>query len=471
MEPLLALLAGGGLGLAGTLAALNRRHPELLWDWSTLDTSSVTFPSDFLWGTATAAHQVEGGNTGNNWSRWETLRDEKGRPRVHNDDRCGAACEHFTRYPQDMARMRDELGMNAYRFSIEWSRIEPARGRFDPAAIAHYHQMIDAALAHGLEPMVTLHHFTHPLWFEELGSFEREENIAHILRFTELCLREYGDKVPRWCTFNEPGPFSVMGWALGVFPPGKKDIRLFATVLRNLLVAHLRMVQLARSLPCGNRIQIGLVKNIFQLDPYRRYSPLDWLLCRVADQFYNEAILTFLREGVFHLQVPGLAWRHEEWPEAKGATDFIGLNYYANLLLDPFMRREPPFETRLRPGQTATDMPYAIYAEGFYRAIKQISTLNKPIYITENGVADAKDDGRRAQWISRYLYAMRKAMDEGADVRGFYYWSFMDNFEWAEGYAMRFGLYEVDYATQERRLRAGAAPLIEAIRRSQGRSA
>jgi beta-glucosidase len=116
-------------------------------------------------------------------------------------------------------------------------------------------------------------------------------------------------------------------------------------------------------------------------------------------------------------------------------------------------------------------MPYAIYAEGFYRAIKQISTLNKPIYITENGVADAKDDGRRAQWISRYLYAMRKAMDEGADVRGFYYWSFMDNFEWAEGYAMRFGLYEVDYATQERRLRAGARPLIEAIRRSQGRSA
>lgn len=465
MEPLLPLLAASGL-TAAALAALHRRHPELRWDWSTIDTSAVQFPADFRWGTATAAHQVEGGNEHNNWSDWERQVDEKGRPRVHNGDRCGAACEHFTRYPEDMARMRDELGMNAYRFSIEWSRIEPERGRIDPAAVAHYHRMIDTALAAGLEPMVSLHHFTHPRWFEALGSFEREENIAHILRFTDLCLREYGDKVPFWCTFNEPGPFSVMGWALGVFPPGKKDIRVFATVLRNLLVAHLRMVQCAKSR--APKVQIGLVKNIFQLDPYRRWSPVDWLICRIANELYNEAILRFLREGVFHLQIPGLVWRHEDWPEAKGATDFIGLNYYANLLLDPFMRREPPFETRKRAGEVETDMPYTIYAEGLYRALQEIATLKKPIYVTENGVADAKDDGRRALWIQRYLYAMHKAMAEGIDVRGYYYWSFMDNFEWAEGYAMRFGLYEVDYATQARRLRPGAQPLIDTIRRSRG---
>jgi beta-glucosidase len=312
--------------------------------------------------------------------------------------------------------------------------------------------------------MVTLHHFTHPLWFEDLGSFEDAGNIAHIARFTARVFREYGAKVPYWCTFNEPGPFSVMGWGLGVFPPGKQSPALLGRVIRNLCAAHVEMVRTIRGLPHGADVHVGLVKNIFQMDPWRPGNPVHRLLCDVADHVYNESILGFLRTGRVRIQLPGLVSIDEQLDGPRG--DFVGLNYYANLLLDPLMNREPPFEAHSRPGQIMTDMPYTIYAEGFHKALHRIGTVGLPVYVTENGIPDARDD-RRATWIRRYLYAMRKAMDEGVDVRGFYYWSMLDNFEWAEGYQMRFGLYVVDFTTQERRLRDGARPFIETIRRSR----
>jgi beta-glucosidase len=453
------------LAYAALVLWLCHRHPEPNWDWSTIDCSDLRFPPDFLWGAATAAHQVEGGNDRNNWSRWEQQRDEKGRPRIEGDERAGEACQHYSRYPEDIRRLREELGLNSYRFSIEWSRLQPGPGQWDPEAVAHYHAVIDDCRARGVEPMVTLHHFSEPLWFADLGSFEKDENIAHIVDFARRAFAEYGGKVRWWCTFNEPGPFSVMGWLLGVFPPGKKQPALFGRVLRNLMVAHLRIYQAIKAMPGGSEAQVGLVKNIFQLDPSQRWSLLHWITCLVADELYNEGILRFLREGRFQLRVPGLVWIDEDWPEARGATDFLGLNYYANLILSPFSRQERPFVPILRPGQVATDMPYAIYAEGLWRALHRGATLGRPIIVTENGVADAADDGRRKLWIERYIYAMSRAMREGVDVRGFYYWSLLDNFEWAEGFAMRFGLYEMDYSTQARRLREGSRAYIDIVKR------
>ncbi len=466
-----AVLLGAGLvGLLASLAWARRRaveDPEPLWDWGALEpeTDAVTFPEPgFLWGTASAAHQVEGGHTANNWARWERDPGPKGKGRIQNGDVAGAACEHWDRYPEDLDRMVEELGVDSYRFSLSWSKIEPEPGVFDEDAIQHYHDVIDACRARGLVPMVTLHHFTHPLWFEDLGSFEDAGNIAHIARFTARVFREYGAKVPYWCTFNEPGPFSVMGWGLGVFPPGKQSPALLGRVIRNLCAAHVEMVRTIRGLPHGADVHVGLVKNIFQMDPWRPGNPVHRLLCDVADHVYNESILGFLRTGRVRIQLPGLVSIDEQLDGPRG--DFVGLNYYANLLLDPLMNREPPFEAHSRPGQIMTDMPYTIYAEGFHKALHRIGTVGLPVYVTENGIPDARDD-RRATWIRRYLYAMRKAMDEGVDVRGFYYWSMLDNFEWAEGYQMRFGLYVVDFTTQERRLRDGARPFIETIRRSR----
>jgi len=441
-------------------------HPETLWSWDaiepTLDT--VTFPPEFRWGTATAHHQVEGGHTENNWARWEREPGPDGASRIQHGDISGDAADHWNLWKGDLDRMVDDLGVDTYRFSVSWSRIEPRPGEFDPEAIAHYHELIDHLIARGIMPMLTLHHFAQPLWFEDLGGFEKEANLVHIERFTAKVFSEYGAKVPYWCTINEPGPYAIMGFGLGVFPPGVKSISRLFTVIRNLCLAHVRMVGAIRSLPGGKEAHVGLVHNIFQLDPWIRWSPLHWALCRIADHVYNESFLRFLRSG--HVKVGLLGFGYNEHIEGDRG-DFVGLNYYANLLLDPFMSTKPPFDAHTRPGQVLTDMPYTIYAEGFWRALHRINKVDLPVWVTENGIADRADDGRRAMWIRRYLYAMRRAMDEGVNVQGYYYWSLMDNFEWAEGYQMQFGLYAVDYTTQERTLRAGAQPYIDTIARSR----
>jgi beta-glucosidase len=459
------ILAGAAtlaaLTTAAATARLHRRYPELRWDWSGIDPLEARFPEGFLWGAATAAHQVEGGNDNNNWARWETSVDDRGRPRIHNGQRSGAACEHYTRYPDDI-RLMAEIGLKTYRFSVEWSRIEPSPGRFDPAAIRHYHDVIDHLLAAGITPMVTLHHFTHPLWFEDLGSFEREENIALFVRFSQRMFAEYGEKVPLWCTHNEPGPFATMGWGLGVFPPGVRSPARLGVVLANLMRSHGRVYAALKSMPGGDAAQIGLVKNIFQFDPWRRWNPAHWVLTRALEEVYNGSILRFLAGEPFTITVPGVMRVREDISER--GLDFVGLNYYSHLLLSPLMPTEPPFAVNARPGDVVTDFPYCTYPEGFYRALMDLRGLNKPIYVTENGIPDAKDD-RRADFINRYLYAMSRAIQDGCDVRGYYYWSLLDNFEWAEGYDMRFGLFEVDFATQKRRLREGAGAYVAAVKR------
>ena len=456
-------------GLVGWVRRLQARHPEPLWDWNALapELDRVVFPPDFRWGTATAHHQIEGGHTANNWARWETVPDASGRSRIQHGDVSGDAADHWNRWREDLDRMVDDLGVDVYRFSVSWSRIQPEPGRYDPEAIAHYHALIDHLIARGVTPMLTLHHFAHPLWFEDLGGFESEAALAHLERFTTRMFEEYGAKVPLWCTINEPGPYAVMGFGLGVFPPGVRSARRLFAVIRNLCVAHVRMVAAIRRCPGGDAVEVGLVHNIFQLDPWKRHNPVHWLLCRVADHVYNESFLRFIRTGRVRVGLPLVGFGVDERIDGDRG-DFVGLNYYANLLLDPFMPREPPFDAHLRPGQVLTDMPYTIYAEGFWRALHRIQKTGLPVWVTENGAADAQDDGRRATWIRRYLYAMRRAMSEGVDVRGYCYWSLLDNFEWAEGFQMRFGLYAVDYDTQERTLRAGARPLVEAIARSRG---
>lgn len=473
MDPLLIALffivsgfAMAALVLLAWIRGLQRAHPEPHWDWERLEPEldGVIFPPDFMWGTATAHHQIEGGHHDNNWGRWERATDKKGRPRIQHGDVSGDAADHWNRWQQDVALMDEVLGCDTYRFSFSWSRIEPRPGEVSREALDHYHALIDELLRRGITPMATVHHFAHPGWLEDLGSFERQDNIQHVVAFAELLFAEFGAKVPYWCTFNEPGPFSVMGWLLGVFPPGKKSPKLHGKVLLNLCRAHVAIVEQIRAMPGGADVRIGLVKNIFQMDPWRRWSPLDWVLCRVGDHVYNESILEFMRSGRFKLRVPFLV--NIDVAVGGDRGDFVGLNYYANLLLDPFMSTEPPFDVHSRPGQIPTDMPYNIYAEGLHRALHRISTVGLPIYITENGIPDA-EDVRRATWIRRYLFAVKRAMDEGVDVRGFYYWSLLDNFEWAEGYQMRFGLFAVDYGTQSRTLRAGAQPFVDAIARSR----
>ena len=440
---------------------LHRRHPELKWDWSQLDLSDLSFPEGFLWGVATAAYQVEGGCTETNWHRFERQTKPDGSPTIHNGDVCEPACEHWTRYPEDL-ELCVELGVKSYRFSIEWSKVEPEAGFYDQAVLEHYHAVIDACVERGLVPMATIHHFSNPLWFEDLGAFEQAENIEHLVRFGKRVFGEYQSKVRWWCTFNEIGVYSTMGYALAMFPPGKGDVALCGRVIRNMCKAHVELYHAIKAMPGGQEAQVGLVKNVFQFDPDRRWHLLDWVSARMLEKLYNRAILGVLEEGRFELSVPMQVSLSESWPEAKGATDFTGLNYYSHARVRFKADPKEPATQVIPPDEPATDMPYGEYAEGFYRALVEVGRIGKPVIVTENGIADRVDD-RRERFIRRYLYAMSRAIRDGVDVRGFYYWTLMDNFEWCEGWQMQFGLYRLDRETQERHLRDGSKAFIEIV--------
>jgi beta-glucosidase len=249
----------------------------------------------------------------------------------------------------------------------------------------------------------------------------------------------------------------------GMFPPGKKDSQLSAVVLKNLLEAHVKVYHSLKKMENGPKAKIGLVKHINQFDPWRRWHLLDWIIANAVNHFFNDSTIYFLRTGIFRIRIPGLAWIYHKNPKAVGSTDFFGLNYYSHNHLKMQFSLQEPFTMKYPNGDILTDMPYTIYGEGMYRAIESVSALNVPIIITENGVADATDD-RRKLYIQRYRYAVSKAIEDGFDIQGYFYWSLMDNFEWAFGYDMKFGLYAVDYKTQARTLREGSRAFIDIVK-------
>lgn len=328
-----------------------------------------------------------------------------------------------------------KIGTNAYRFSVEWSKVEPSPGKYSKEVIKHYEDVIDELLKNGIEPMITLHHFTEPLWFAEAGGFEKEENMQYFVNFAEHVFNAFSSKVKYWCTFNEPGVFWSAGWIDGGFPPGKKmAVKEGAIMLGNLLETHVRVYRKLKSLPNGKEAKIGIVKNYSQMNPYHSWNPIEWLICYVADAAYNESILRFFETGVYDFKITFFSIVKRVNPHAKHANDFIGLNYYSNnyIKFQPFNPSELiKFEVPEHLKDIKMDMPYVLYPEGFYNAIQRVEKLGLPIIVTENGAADAPDNGRRAKWIPRYLYAMSKAMNEGANIVGYFYWSLMDNFEWA----------------------------------------
>ena len=442
------------------IAYFHFRYPELRWNWNDISTNKMSFPSPFIWGTATAAHQVEG-NCTNNWSEFEKSSNEYGQPNIQDAQQSGIACDHWNRYPEDI-KLITELGVSHYRFSVEWSKVQPAQDTFNQDVLDHYSRMIDALLENNITPVLTLHHFTHPLWFDKLGAFENKENINLFVSFCERVFNEYSNKVDYWCTINEPAVIATQGYFNGLFPPGKTDSQLSAVVLKNLLDAHIQAYHSLKKLENGTKVKIGLVKNINQFDPWRRWHILDWMISYFVDHFFNGSTIDFLRTGIFKIRIPGLAWICYENPKAINSTDYFGLNYYSHNHLKLKLSLKEPFILKYQKDDVMTDMPYTIYGEGLYRAIQSVSVLDIPILITENGIADA-EDSRRELYIKRYLYAVSKAIKDGYNVIGYFYWSLMDNFEWAFGYDMKFGLFSVDFETQERSLRNGSKTYIDIV--------
>ncbi|MBM3555565.1 MAG: glycoside hydrolase family 1 protein [Alphaproteobacteria bacterium] len=406
--------------------------------FATLRPEGYPFPEGFVWGVATAAHQVEGGNDKNDWWAWEQ------RPgTIKHGHKSGDAVAFARVYAQD-ADLAKGLGQNAFRMSIEWSRIEPEKGKYDAAQIRYYHDVFAALRTRGLRPFVTLFHFTLPLWAAAQGGWESQETIRDFERFAAFCAREYGADVDHWATFNEPNVYANFGYMAGTWPPGRKDdIPAFLRVMANEMVAHGKAIKALRAgdtvdAGSGTACRAGLVTHVIVIDPVSAWNPVAALAASIEDQVFNMAIIESLRTGRFAVNVPGLGQIDVSDPDLAGSADYLGINYY---------RREIAEGINVHatlPGVPRNDLGWEIYPDGMYRWLDRLRQTNLPLYVTENGAPDAKD-AFRPRYIVQHLMRVWQAIAAGAPVKGYFYWALTDNFEWAEGYEGRFGLYRVDF--------------------------
>jgi beta-glucosidase len=375
------------------------------------------FPDGFVWGTATAAHQIEGGNWNNDWWAWEHT---EGSGCVEPSGDC---CDSWHRWSEDVALVAD-LGFGAYRFSIEWSRIEPEEGEWSTAAIDHYRRQCEALLAAGVEPVVTFHHFTTPRWIAAKGSWGDPATADRFAAFCRRAAGELGDALRRACTINEPNIVSTMGYMGGVFPPGQRDVELRRRVNGTFVDAHRKAVDAIRAAVPG--VPVGLTLSMTD------YQAVDG----------GESKLERIRYRM-----------EDEFLEATEGDDFVGVQTYSRSRVGP----DGPLGNE--DGVDVLAMGYEFWPEslaGTIRRAWEVTSGQVPIVVTENGIG-TDDDEQRIRYVSRALEGVLDCIDEGIDVRGYTYWSLLDNFEWAFGYGPRFGLVDVDRTSFARHPKPSAA--------------
>ncbi len=418
----------------------------------------LEFSEDFLWGVSTAAHQVEG-NSENQWSDWEAG------GHIRSGDSCGSACDWWNNAERDFDLVRD-MGLNAMRFSVDWSRIEPQEGEWDVSALRRYREMLDGLVQRGICPMICLHHFTHPRWFEKKGAFLSPDAPELFERFTRRVVGALEDRCHRWLTFNEPNVYAAMGYALGEFPPGRSgDIAAAIGVVSAMARSHLRAYRAIHELQ--SHAEVGWAHHYVALEPVRR-GPDRWI-ASLVNELFNESFLRLMQYG--RLPFP-LSMLDGNAGEVKGACDFVGLNVYSRFhVAFDFRNTAQAFARLFVPphvpqGDSAWERPYGeAYPQALRRAVERSRELGKPIYILENGVPDAQD--RIRPWlIVNAVKELHQLIAEGHDIRGYYHWTLTDNFEWTEGWHLRFGLVALDPATQERTMRKSGQLYSEIARRN-----
>jgi beta-glucosidase len=414
----------------------------------------TTFPESFLFGTATAATQVEGGCT---TSDWYAFAQEPGR--VAHGDRPDVACDTWRRWHEDVALQRS-LGFGAHRMSIEWARIEPRPGEIDHAVLDRYRSMLGALRDARIEPMVTLHHFTLPAWLAHEGGVLAPTFVERLARFARVAVGALGDLCRFWITINEPNVLASQAYLLGVWPPAASSPVAAVRAHHRLLEAHVsayRVLKEAR----GDAIQVGVAHHLRVAEPERPDSAADRMASRVFARVFNDAFAQATCEGTMYGPLDAIVRGHGGFrvADARGTQDFFGINYYSRDLVRfaPDRPAELFLGRRVPTGAEVSDLGWEIHPAGLGALVRQWARRSGlPVYVTENGIADASDSKRPA-FIVRHLAELLRALADGVDVRGYFHWSLLDNFEWAEGYAPRFGLIEVDYGTQARRVRASGA--------------
>jgi len=405
-----------------------------------------SFRPGFLWGAATAAHQVEGGNRWSDWWQFE----QAGRLPFES----GNACDHLARYESDFDMARG-MGHNCHRFSIEWSRIEPIEGEFNHDALEHYARIVAALRDRGLEPVVTLQHFTLPAWFAEGGGWERDDATERFSSYVRYVVARLGPSVTYWLTINEPTVYVLQAYINGAWPPMRCGAWIRAVrALRHLAMAHVAAFEAIKAQRPG--AMVSFAHNALWMEPCNSHRRLDRLATRIRDYVYN---------GIFYRLIGAS-------PGRAGSLDYVGLNYYTRCCVrfvgwgpTALLGRACRLAHHTHSGPRS-DVDWEIYPRGLEGVLQKYRTLHLPLFVTENGVA-TDDDALRCRFIEDHVEVLAHAVDNGIDVLGYLHWSLMDNYEWDRGPAPHFGLAAVDRANQHRTPRRSASVLAQVCQASR----
>ena len=440
-------------------------------------TDSIPFPRDFLWGASTSAYQVEGCPLADDagLNIWHRFSHEPGMTvSGHTGD---VACDHYNRYAEDVALMA-ELGLGAYRFSIAWARVLPkGRGKVNAKGLAFYDRLIDTLLERDIRPFATLYHWDLPLALEDKGGWLNDDTAKAFGDYADLMFRAFCDRVPYWTTINEPAVIMEKGYVLGVYAPGHRNIAEAPVVARNLLRAHGHAVRAYRDRGDGC---IGIAVNIQPKHPATE-SPADQAAARRANAWRNLQFLDAILLGRVPDELPemfGKEWKELSDEDVKlihQPIDYVGVNYYTRVVVSDDAQALPLRSKNVEQSAMSTLLGWEIYPGGLTETLLALHQRYDgiPIYITECGAAfpdPASDNGQdvpdpeRVEFLRAHIQAAMDAYDQGVDVRGFFVWSLLDNFEWNSGYTMPFGMVQVDFGTQRRTVKASGRFFAEVAR-------
>ncbi|MDO9465185.1 MAG: GH1 family beta-glucosidase [bacterium] len=431
--------------------------------------SKTKFPADFLWGVSTSAYQIEGGWNENgkgesNWDRWAHL------GKIKNGNTGDITCDHYHLWKEDVRLMR-EIGINAYRFSIAWSRVLPdGKGKINQKSIDFYSNLVDELLKNNVKPFITLHHYDMPVTLEEEGGWVNRQTIGHFAKYAEIMAKHLGDRVKYWTTHNEPICIAGLGYSGTSEPPGLGDSKAGAQALHNLLVAHGSAVKSIKTERKGAKV--GIVLNLYPVQPFNKESEDDRKVARTKDGILNRWFLDALYLGKY----PEDVWAYQkENPEIKPndmgtistPTNFLGINYYSRYVVKGKREEGKLKIVDVSPEELGTPfstMGWEIYPEGLGILLRRIGKdyKNPVILVTENGVAlDDKiepdgsiNDPVRIDFLKRHIEELKNTISGGVDVRGYFVWTLMDTIEWELGFTQRFGLVYTDFKTLKRTVKA-----------------
>lgn len=409
---------------------------------------NLKFPHNFLFGASTASHQVEG-NGNNDWTVWEKEHAERlveeakkkewppyilqlyPNPLQVENYISGRACDHYNRFEEDFD-IAKSLGHNAHRMSVSWSKVEPEEGKFDERELQHYYQVAHALRQRGIEPLVTLWHWPLPLWLRDKGGWENPKTAEYFARYAEKVVKALDQHISYWITLNEPEVYCMNGYVRGNWPPQIKSWFRAIRTYKNLARGHRKAYKIIKAINADAHVGFAVNNTHFK----SHGGPVNYVIKRFADRYWNESMYRM----------------------TKGDFDFIGLNFYFHSGIDWGFNKNQ--------NKVLSDVGWEIDPKGIYSVLRRLRKWGRPIIITENGVADARDI-YRATYIENSLYWVERAINDGAAVQGYLHWSLLDNFEWSKGYWPRFGLVEIDYRTLERKIRPSAWRYKEIIEGSK----